>query len=225
MTSRRKLSIQGGIFDLDGTLLDSMPAWDTLGESYLRLHGITPRAGLSDATRAMTLRQSAEYYRTEYGIDHAIDEIKADISAMIEDFYMNRVQPKAGAPELLAALSDRGVRMCIATATEKQLAEATLSRLGLLGYFECVVTNDGFKAGKNRPEIFEHALSALGTQKALTYVFEDAPHAVATAKAAGFPVVAVHDASYAESERELRGLADLYVHSLTELEGCFDGAE
>ena len=132
--------IKGAIFDLDGTLLDSMSIWDTIGEDYLRSLGIEPRENLAETFKTFTLEESAEYYRTHYGVTLSVAEIVDGVNGMIEDFYRNTAPLKNGVAEFLERLSKKGVRMCVATVTDKYLVEAALTRLHVRQYFEEIFT-------------------------------------------------------------------------------------
>ncbi len=204
------MRICGAIFDVDGTLLDSMSIWDTIGETYLRSIGYEPREDLNDTFKNMSLRQAARYYQTEYGVTLSIEEIMDGVNAMLERFYRFEVPLKAGVKELLAQLQGSGVKLCIATATDRYLVEAALERCGVLPCFGEIFTCNEVGHGKDEPEIFEAALHFLGTKKAETVVFDDALYAVKAAKSAGFPVAAVYD-SHEKNQEEIRTLSDLYL--------------
>lgn len=204
------MKIKGAIFDLDGTLLDSMSMWDNVGEQYLCSIGIRPKEGLSAILKDMSLQQGAEYMKKTYGVEKTSDEIIAGINAIVECFYTSKAQLKDGAAEFLQYLTERGVKMCIATATDKYLVEAALSRLGARAYFSEIFTCNGVGHGKDEPHIYEAACKRLGTSKESTLVFEDAAHAIETAKAAGFPVAGVFDASE-ENQKKVQELSDVYI--------------
>lgn len=203
------MTIRGAIFDVDGTLLDSMYIWDTIGESYLRSIGYEPRENLNEVFKNMSLHQAACYYQSEYGVTLSIDEIMNGVNAMLEQYYRYEVPLKPGVDKLLARLHQNGVKLCIATATDRYLVEAALNRCGVLSYFEGIFTCNEVGHGKDEPHIFEEALRFLGTERADTVVFDDALYAVRTAKRARFPVVAIYDIYEKEPER-VRALADLY---------------
>ncbi len=210
------MRIRGAIFDVDGTLLDSMFIWDTIGETYLRSIGYEPREKLNEVFKNMSLFQAARYYRTEYGVTLSIDEIMNGVNAMLERYYRFEVSLKPGVAELLAQLQASGVKLCIATATDRYLVEAALERCGVLSCFGAIFTCNEVGHGKDEPDIFEEALRFLGTEKAETVVFDDALYAVRTAKEAGFPVAAVYD-SHERSQVEVCARSDLYLEDLTQL--------
>ncbi len=211
------MRIRGAIFDVDGTLLDSMFIWDTIGEAYLRSIGYQPKENLNETFKNMSLHQAARYYQTEYGVTLSIDEIMDGVNAMLERYYRFEVPLKPGAAELLERLRQDGVKLCIATATDRHLVEAALDRCGVLSCFGEIFTCNEVGHGKDEPDIFEAALRFLGTRKEETLVFDDALYAVRTAKEAGFPVVAVYD-SHEKAQDQIRMLADVYLEELTQLD-------
>lgn len=187
--------LHGAIFDLDGTLLDSMPVWNTLASTYLRTIGHVPRADVDAAVRALSLQQAARFFQSEYDVTLSEKEITDGIKTLIQHFYEADVQVKPGVPAILQQFSQQGVKMCIATATDTHFAKAALTRCGLMHYFTEIITCDEVGAGKDQPLIYRAALAALGTARAGTLVFEDARHALETAKADGFITIAVRDDS------------------------------
>jgi len=211
------MKIDGAVFDLDGTLLDSMFIWDTIGEDYLLSRKIDPRENLNQKFKNMSLYQAACYYQSEYGLQDSTDEIIDGVNRMIERLYVEVVEPKPGVPEFLVALSERGVKMCVATATDRHLVEAALFRCGLLDYFSEIFTCTSVGKGKDQADIYWAAHDFLGTPKESTWVFEDALYAVMTAKKAGFPVAGVYDKSEADTTA-VRKMADVFICSFEETE-------
>ena len=211
------MRIRGAIFDVDGTLLDSMFIWDTIGEAYLRSIGYQPKENLNETFKNMSLHQAARYYQTEYGVTQSIDEIMDGVNAMLERYYRFEVPLKPGAAELLERLRQDGVTLCIATATDRHLVEAALDRCGVLSCFGEIFTCNEVGHGKDEPDIFEAALRFLGTRREETLVVDDALYAVRTAKEAGFPVAAVYD-SHEKAQDQIRMLADVYLEELTQLD-------
>ena len=213
--------IRGAIFDLDGTLLDSMAVWATLGERYLRSIGYEPRERLGETFKTFSTEQAARYYREHYGVPLSVPEIVAGVNAMIDRFYREEVRPKPGVELFLRRLRSMGLRLCVATANDGTLAREALERCGMLDCFTAIFScADLGLGGKGEPDIFRAALAHLGTEKAETAVFEDTLHAVRTAKADGFPVVAVYD-PYEPEQEALRALADYYLISYEHSEDFF----
>ncbi len=214
------MKIKGAIFDLDGTLLDSMAMWDGVGEQYLLSLGIRPKEDVNVILKDMSLVQGAAYMQKTYGVEKTGDEIIAGINDIVENFYCSKVQLKSGAAEFLANLAKRDVKLCIATATDSCLVEAALHRLGIGAYFCGIFTCNGVGHGKDEPHIYEAALRRLGTPKESTWVFEDAVYAMETAKAAGFPVAGVYDAAE-KNRKRARQISDFYITDFREAQEEF----
>ena len=202
--------LKGAIFDFDGTLVDSMFIWDTIGEDYLRSLGKEPHEDLKETFMTLTLEEAAEYYRTHYGVTLSVKEIVDGVNTMVEGIYRTRVALKQGVADFLAQLKDNGTRMCIATVTDRYLVEETLDRLGILQYFSEIFTCAEVGYGKDKPIIYQKALEHLGTTKNETYVFEDSLFALKTAKADGFTTVGVYD-RHENRQDNLKNLADYYI--------------
>ena len=207
--------LTGAIFDFDGTLLDSMFIWDTIGEDYLRTLGKEPHENLKETFMTLTLEEAAEYYREHYKVTLSVTEIVDSINAMVEGIYRTKVTLKPGVAEYLRLLKESGVKMCVATVTDRYLVEDTLERLGILHYFSEIFTCAEVGYGKDKPIIYQKALEHLGTAKEETFVFEDSLFALETAKTDGFPTVGVYDMHESRQE-EMKRLADCYVRSFEE---------
>ena len=199
--------IKGAIFDLDGTLLDSMFIWDTIGEEYLRSLGKEPHEDLKETFMTLTLEEAAVYYREHYGVTLSVKEIVDGVNAMVEQTYRTKVTLKPGIAEYLAWLKENGVRMCVATVTDRYLVVETLERLGVRHYFSEIFTCAEVGFGKDKPVIYQKALEHLETEKRDTYVFEDMLFALNTAKTDGFPTVGVYDRHEVHQD-ELKELSD-----------------
>ena len=207
--------LKGAIFDFDGTLFDSMFIWNTAGETYLRSIGIEPREDLRKVLKTMSLLQSATYIREKYAVELTLEEIMDGINRTVEDFYFHTVQPKEGVATFLEQMKKQGVKICIATATDRYQVEAALKRCCMEHFFSEIFTCTDVGHGKDEPVIFRKAMDYLGTTRANMVVFEDAYHAAKTAKEDGFITVAVYD-SHEEKQKELQALSDFYFENYTE---------
>ena len=206
--------IRGAIFDVDGTLLNSMYVWETIGDRYLRSLGITPRENLWETFRTFTLRQSAQYYIDHYGVTLSPEEIMEGVNRLIETMYFEEVQLRPGVRDFLQQLEAHQIPMVIATATDRYLVEAALRRCGILSCFREILTCQEY-GSKSSPGIYEAARAVLRTPKEDTWVFEDAYHAAVTASGAGFPVLGIQDPSE-DHQQELKALCRIYLRSFTQ---------
>ena len=177
---------KGAIFDVDGTLLDSMPIWEDAAARFLAGLGIRAQEGLGDIMFRMSLDEGAVYLKNTYGLDMSVEEVKAGVLGVIRDFYVNQVQPKAGVREFLKELSSRRIPMYIATSSNREHIRAAFERLGLYEYFDGMITCEEAGAGKREPTIFLLAAQRMGLAPQDIFVFEDVIHAVRSAGSAGF---------------------------------------
>jgi HAD superfamily hydrolase (TIGR01509 family) len=203
-------NIQGAIFDMDGTLLDSMPVWEHASERYLQNKGIKVRERLSDILFSMSMQKGAEYVKENYHLAESVDEIVAGVNNIVYTAYEKEVQPKEGVRELLDTLQVNGIKMAVATSTDRPMVEA-LKRTGLFSYFEQIFTCTEVGKGKVAPDIYYAAADILGTEPKNTLVFEDALYAIGTAKKAGFVTVGVYDDASRKEQGKIKEQADIYL--------------
>lgn len=204
------------IFDLDGTLLDSMSAWDTVALEYLNLKEIKHvPSNFLELLRPKSAFDVAEYFIAEFGINLPQQQICDEINEIIEEKYKHEIQPKEGVPEFLLQNKDR--KMCIATATDCHLVEFALKRLGLENYFEFIITSSEVGCSKENPDIFIKAAERLDLEASDCVVFEDAPHAIMSAKLGGFYTVGVYDKCFENEQETIKNYSDQYVCNLSEV--------
>ena len=212
------MRLQSAIFDMDGTLVDSMGVWNDAVAGILRVRGIQPDAAVQETIISLTLRQGLAYCRETYGLPETVEELMSEIHARMEDFYINHVELKPGVKKFLSLLKMEGVWMYIATNTDRRLVEIVLKRTGIDSYFRGIVTCSEVGAGKrDSAEVYERCMRRLQSNKKDTVVFEDALHAIRTAKAAGFRVCAVYDAPSEDKQEEIRAISDYYILSFEEM--------
>lgn len=197
------------IFDMDGTLIDSMAFWACLAEEFLKSKGIdSVSQEILDAIRPMTMSQSAGLFLQTYGLPGTAGTLTVEMNEMMNEHYRRDIPLKPGVSEYLEALSQKGVRMCVVSSTAEPLMRLCLGRLGILEYFSFLLSCEEVHAGKDRPDAYYEAARRLGSTPAEIAVYEDALYAARTAKAAGFYVVGVFDQSSADCWKELAALAD-----------------
>lgn len=212
------MKITGAIFDMDGTLIDSLSFWDSfwrdMGERYFGDPSYRMDAAHFDRhVRTMIFSQAISYIHRYLNIPCSAEEFDRFAAEYVERFYRTVVTAKVGARELLAALRERGVRVCLASATDRRYLGIALESCGLSAFFapETVLSCSDIGAGKERPDIYLAALKVLGTSQNETFVFEDSAVALETAKDAGFVTVGVYDSHNVASEQCLLAASDIYI--------------
>lgn len=210
--------IRGAIFDADGTLLDSMGMWDTVGERYLASLGITARPGLRAILFPMSLAECAVYLKEAYDLSQSCQAIEDGINDTIRSFYRTEVKAKPGAKAFLEAFRRKGVPCTLATATDRSVILEGLTRTGLLPLLDAVYTCGDLGMDKRSPALFHYVREQMGSAAAEEiWVFEDAVHAAATAYQAGYRVAGVAD-PYSDQEA-LKKVSHLYLPALTDFPG------
>jgi HAD superfamily hydrolase (TIGR01509 family) len=212
------------IFDMDGTILDSMPMWHTIANRYLESLGKVPREDLWDNVKQLNMVETAQYFIDEYGVQKSIEEIGVEVEKLIMKYYGTSLELKKGAREFLEKLNELGIPCVLATATERSCVLACMKRLDCEKYFKEILTCLDLNTSKSSPLIFEESARRCNAKPQESVVFEDALHAIRTAHKAGFKVCAVYDASDEERteppltdwERILQ-IADMDCKFLTEL--------
>lgn len=198
------------IFDVDGTLLDSMYVWKNAGEKYLNSLDIKAESDLGDRLFAMSLEGAADYIRENYHLNESRELITAQVIQLVEEEYFYNIPLKSGAEQFLKFLKENNIPMAVATSSDRRVVEAAFKRLGIFDYFSKIFTCSETGAGKDKPDIYYRAAEYLGYPPEKIWVFEDALHAAQTAKNAGFYVTGIYDSSCTEQEK-LKKLADIYI--------------
>lgn len=212
------MKLKYAIFDLDGTVLDSLPIWDNLGVDMLRSQGYDPDPALGRQLKIMTMTDGAQLCKDLFQMPQSIEEIAALVEDQAKLAYNTVIGPKPGAENFLKRLKEAGIPMFIATNTRRDLVEDGLRRNGLEHYFEGILTCPEVGQGKKEgPAVYEESLRILGGTKENTVVFEDALHPIRTAKKAGFRVAAIYDSSSEGEHEEIKALSDFYFHHYDEI--------
>ena len=216
---------KGVIFDLDGTLIDSMTVWCRVDRAFLAENGVTdPPADISDMIRRMNVETAAEYFITRFGLNCTVRYVIDRIEELVRIEYEERIPLKPHVIQLLDTLDSCGIPYGIATATYRSLAEAVLKRCGIYERFRFILTDAEYPRGKANPDIFLGAAELLGTSPEETLVIEDSLHCIEAAVSAGFPAVGVYDELSAADRDAIERIALRYFPSLAEVSGMFSGA-
>lgn len=203
--------VKGVIFDLDGTLVDSMWVWNAIDREFLGDYGYQVPIDLNSRIGGMSFTETAEYFQEHFSLPLTVEEIKERWNEMAFDKYCHEVCLKPGAEAFLKHLKARGIPLGIATSNSRRLVEQVLKSHGIDGYFAFIVTACEVKAGKPAPDIYLKAAENLGVLPEECLVFEDIPAGILAGKAAGMLTCAVEDFWSRDKREELLRLADYYI--------------
>ena len=196
------------IFDMDGTLLDSMPYWHRLSREFALNKGAVLPDDFDSVTYTMDLNECGNYFRDVLGIDVDLDTMKEEALSIMEEHYKNDIPMKPGMRRLLLREKANGSRMCIFTNSDEKCAQQAMRRLGVLDCFEMITTSYTIGINKKDPNSYLKVCELMNFSPADTYIYEDVLHGVETGKAAGCKVVAVYDADSDEHWEKIKLLAD-----------------
>lgn len=199
------------IFDLDGTLVDSMWIWHDIDVEYLGRFGIEYQKDLSPDIEGMGFSETAAYFKERFKLEDSLDKIKQDWNQMAYDKYINDVPLKEGAYDFIRYCKGNGIKLGIATSNSRELAESVIAVHGLTPLFDCIMTSCDVPKGKPSPDIYLAVAKQLGVETAECLVFEDIVPGILAGKKAGMRVCAVEDAYSASQRNEKVELADYYI--------------
>ena len=212
------MAIRGAIFDMDGTLTESMHLWIEIGRRYLEGLGYTVSPEQNREMTKMLLEPMALYMQDQFGLTKSQSQIVDEINKIVEPDYFETVVVKPTVVESLEAMQERGIRMCVATATDRHLTEACLKRNGIDRFFSAVFTCGEEHCNKRTSLLYDKARAHLGTSPEETYIFEDTYVSILGAKQSGCRVVALED-RWSEKKRDLiKETADVYVARMGDLD-------
>lgn len=213
--------LQAVIFDMDGSLIDSMWIWKAIDTEYLGRFGIALPEDLQESIGGKSFTETAVYFKERFSIPDDIVQIKEEWNRMAWDKYANEVPLKSGAEEFLQLCSQRKLRLGIATSNSRELVDHIVRVHGLERYFECIVTGCEVEKGKPSPDIYLTVAQKLSVKPENCLVFEDIVQGIQAGKAAGMKVCAVDDIHSRAQEMEKRALADYYIEDYKQLTDSF----
>ena len=199
------------LFDLDGTLVDSMWVWAQIDIDYLGTHGLTVPEDLQKNVEGMGFTEVAVYFKERFQIQDSIETIKQTWQDMAMEQYAHKILLKDGAVRFLPYLKERGIKMAVASSNDLKLIEACLPGHGIREYFDAVITSCEVKKGKPAPDVYLEAAARLAVKPAECLVFEDIVAGILAGKNAGMQVCAVEDVYSISQKKEKKTYADYYI--------------
>lgn len=178
------------IFDVDGTILDSMEVWNTLASQYVQSLGMVPEKNLDEIVSDMSLEQSATYLKNHYKINKQEERIISEVLNFISDFYEYEVNLMPGFKEFISHYDSINV---IGTSCDEELVKIALNRLAVLNYFEDIITCSKVNKSKNDPNFYLACAQVLKQRPEDIVVFEDADYCIDVARKVGFKVIKIKD--------------------------------
>lgn len=209
--------MQGAIFDIDGTILDSMAVWNDATAKFYKNHGLTLTDEDLKFFQSATLAESFPYMKEKYNLLKTVDEISKAFEDIILKEYKYNIPIKPGADIYLKSLKNSGVKLACATSTKPQFCTPALKRLGIFDLFDAFAYSDEVGVNKTNPDIYLLAAQRIGVAPCNCTVFEDIEIGIKSAKSAGFKTCAVYDNSNKNHTAQLKKSADRYILSWKEL--------
>ena len=210
------MEITGAIFDFDGTLFDSMPVWHGVRERFFASLGITMTMDDQAFFKGLYSSEALPLAIKRFGLDLTYEEILILFFNYIKKGYLANSVPKNDIIDFLEKLKAKGVKMGIATASGEPAVIAALEKYDMLQYFSVICSTYTVGETKQKPKVYDVVREILNTDKATTWVFEDALYAAKTAKASGYPLVGIFDESE-KCQQELKELADIYIYDYAQI--------
>lgn len=210
--------IKAIIFDIDGTLIDSMGVWSDIDDIFLEKYGLEEPEGFHEGMEGKSYSETAQYFLDLFPtLTHTREELEQEWHEMAYEFYATKLKLKPGALDFIKATYENGMKLGIATSNNRDLAEAALVNNGVNKYMSSIWTACEAKAGKPNPAVYLCVAKDLGVEPANCLVFEDVPMGILAGKNAGMKVCAVDDKFSAAQEDKKRKLADYYLKDYNDI--------
>ena len=211
-------NIEAVIFDVDGTLIDSMWVWKRIDDLFLEKYHLEEPEGFHEGMDGKSYSETADYFLELFPtLPHTRQELEDEWTEMAFEIYTTQMELKKGAFEFIQELKDKGIKLGIATSNNRELAEGTLRHCKILDMFDSVWTSGEAKAGKPDPAVYLCVAEALQIAPENCLVFEDIPMGILAGKNAGMKVCAVHDVDSINQEDKKRALADYYIQDYDDI--------
>ena len=213
----RSAVMKGAIFDIDGTILDSMSAWVDITNEFFNDHGIAISKEETLSYQSQSFEESLVTIHNEYLPDMSIVDMFADFERRSRENYINSIQPKPYVVDYIKKLYDEGVKLAVATSGFPDLVKAAFTRLDIYKYFSAFTYSREVGCSKSSPDIYLLAAKRLGFTPQECTVFEDIATGIESAKGAGFKTVAIEDVTNTADKDRLIQYSDHYITGWDEL--------
>lgn len=210
--------IEAIIFDIDGTLVDSMWIWNDIDNWFLEKYNLTEPENFHEGMEGKSYSETAQYFLDIFPeLTHTRQELEEEWHQMAYDLYANKIKLKKGAYEFVKRMHKKGIKLGIATSNSRDLAEATLKHNNVLEFFGSIWTSDEAKAGKPAPDVYLRVAESLMVVPNKCLVFEDVPKGILAGKNAGMKVCAVED-KFSKSQDDIKKeLADYFIRDYDDI--------
>lgn len=206
------------IFDMDGSLVDSMWIWSEVDRIYMEKYHLTEPATFHRDIEGKSYTETARYFvDTFQTLDRTVEQVMQEWRDMTIRLYATEVFPKPGAVEFLKAMKKQGVLLGIATSNDRTIADAALQARHLAPYFDSIRTSCEVSAGKPAPDVYLKVAEDLRIEPSSCLVFEDVPNGILAGKNAGMEVCAVDDEFSRPLEAEKKRLADYFIRDFNDI--------
>ena len=208
---------QGAIFDMDGTILESMGIWQEVTTNFMTSRNLPIIKEDMEAYKEMTLDESMAYIKKKYALSESEKELNNEFNKLVRNAYFYDVQPKPGVREYMKKIKDSGVKIAIATSGYRELCEVAMKRLGMAELIDAYAISAEVGVNKSNPDIYLLAAERIGIAPEKCMVFEDIVMGIKGAKKAGMQTTAIYDEWNKEDSEILKSVADRYIMGWNEL--------
>jgi HAD superfamily hydrolase (TIGR01509 family) len=208
----KKLEFGAVIFDLDGTLIDSMGVWEKIDAEFLAKRGLDAPPDYFMAVSSLGFRETANYTIERFALSESADDLMREWNDMASFEYGSKITLKPYVREYLELLSARGIKLGIATSSPDELCYPALANNGIRGFFDVICTAGDVARGKEFPDVFIHTADRLSVRHESCLVFDDILEAIRSAKLAGMLAWGVYDDSSKERWDEIKQAADGFLY-------------
>ncbi len=210
-------SIQGAIFDLDGTLIDSMAIWEKIDYDFLSKRNLKVPSDLKNKIETLTFEEGANFFKKNFKLKESPEEILKEWHNMVVKEYSHNIKLKNNAKDLLIKLKIKGVKLAVATSNTPELTKLVLEKNKILDLFDSITTISEVNRNKTFPDIYILCAKKLNLPPEKCAVFEDILPAIKSAKAAKMKTIGIYDDSSKDQENKIKEIADYYIYDYKEL--------